>query len=253
MRLTRLLLMLLLSAVTAAALFGVASLLFSQRPNWRIFGSMLSVGLFSLTAMACAFVYERRTVRPLMVAGMVISAAALGVFLLGIWSRLLENERWMITLLLWAVALPIYGHQALTRFTNLWGLVRIATLVMILAMTTLLTAAIWLEWDDDLAARLLLSGSILMMLGIIATPVLYKVAGEKVRPRIETARTEISVECPRCLTRQSLPQGESRCRNCRLRFSIEIEEPRCPDCSYLLYQLTSPRCPSVAANSRRGR
>ena len=85
MRLTRILLIILLVAVTAAALFGIGSLLLADQVNWRILGSMLSVGLFSMTAMGCAFVLEKRVARLLMVAGMVISALGLALFLWQIW------------------------------------------------------------------------------------------------------------------------------------------------------------------------
>lgn len=55
--------------------------------------------------------------------------------------------------------------------------------------------------------------------------------------------TDISVVCPRCRTKQAIAIPQGRCGSCQLRISIKIEEPRCPGCNYLLYGLTSDRCP----------
>ena len=243
MRLTRILLILLLLAVTAAALFGIGSLLTASRLNWRILGSMLSVGFFSLTAMGCAFVFEKGVARVMMGAGLVISAAGLALYLWEIWTESLRSEELMLTAAIWAVALPVHGHIALTRFTNPFWLVRFGTLAMINVMAAILTLTLWSDAGSDFIARLIASGMILTLLGVIATPVLYKIAGDKVRPEPETTKLELNIECPRCRTRQTVGRGESRCVKCRLRFNIDVEEPRCPGCGYLLYQLTSPRCP----------
>jgi len=55
--------------------------------------------------------------------------------------------------------------------------------------------------------------------------------------------TEIVVVCPRCRKKQTLPLGDTTCTGCRLRISTRVEEPRCPTCDYLLFGLTSDRCP----------
>lgn len=243
MRITRTLLIILLLAVTAAALFGIGSLMMAQSLNWRILGSMLSIGLFSMTAMGCAFVFEKGVSRVMMGLGLLISAAGVALYLWEIWTESLRSEELLISIAIWAVALPVYGHVALTRFKNLFWLVRLGTLLMIILMAVVLTVVVWSNGGDDFIARLIASGMILTLLGVIATPVLHKIAGDKIRPEPETTKLELNIECPRCRTRQTLPQGESRCVRCRLRFNIDVEEPRCPGCGYLLYQLTSPRCP----------
>lgn len=57
------------------------------------------------------------------------------------------------------------------------------------------------------------------------------------------AMTDITVVCPRCRKRQSLPIGEAACGGCQLRISIRVEEPRCRTCDYLLIGRVSDRCP----------
>jgi ribosomal protein L37E len=54
---------------------------------------------------------------------------------------------------------------------------------------------------------------------------------------------EMTAVCPRCRRKQQLPIGDAACSACGLKISIRIEEPCCPECGYLLYQLTSDRCP----------
>ncbi|MCH8879125.1 MAG: hypothetical protein IID34_04495 [Planctomycetes bacterium] len=49
--------------------------------------------------------------------------------------------------------------------------------------------------------------------------------------------------CPRCGKKQNVAIGEANCVACDLRISTRIEEPRCRKCGYLLYKLTSDRCP----------
>ena len=55
--------------------------------------------------------------------------------------------------------------------------------------------------------------------------------------------SSISVVCPRCNKKQAIGVGDSVCVSCKLRISIRVEEPRCPKCDYLLFKLTSDRCP----------
>ncbi len=54
---------------------------------------------------------------------------------------------------------------------------------------------------------------------------------------------EMTVICPRCATKQSIRVGDEQCKQCGLRIHTRVEEPRCPQCDYLLYKLTSDRCP----------
>lgn len=64
---------------------------------------------------------------------------------------------------------------------------------------------------------------------------------------------KITLICPRCRKKQNLPIGDERCVACDLRISTRIEEPRCTKCGYLLYKLTSDRCPECGeeVGSRR--
>jgi hypothetical protein len=58
---------------------------------------------------------------------------------------------------------------------------------------------------------------------------------------------EVQLTCPRCSKAQTLPLGDSACCQCGLRFSINATEPQCLQCGYLLYGLSTPRCPECGA------
>jgi hypothetical protein len=54
---------------------------------------------------------------------------------------------------------------------------------------------------------------------------------------------DMTIVCPRCHKKQTIPIGDTRCATCDLRIFTRIEEPGCPKCGYSLYKLTSDRCP----------
>lgn len=54
---------------------------------------------------------------------------------------------------------------------------------------------------------------------------------------------DIQLICPRCQRQQILAIGKNHCAACGLRITLDIEEPRCAKCDYLLYRLTTNRCP----------
>ena len=94
-----------------------------------------------------------------------------------------------------------------------------------------------------LIERLAAAGGIVTGCGTLAIVVLARL-NRKVDLEPQTADlTRISVVCPRCSKKQLIGVGDSVCANCKLRISIRLEEPRCPKCDYLLFGLTSDRCP----------
>jgi hypothetical protein len=62
---------------------------------------------------------------------------------------------------------------------------------------------------------------------------------------------EITIICPGCDAKQTLPVGASSCSRCGLVIHTRIEEPRCAQCDYLLYMLKSDNCPECGTPVRR--
>jgi hypothetical protein len=60
---------------------------------------------------------------------------------------------------------------------------------------------------------------------------------------------ELQLTCPRCSKAQTLPLGNSACSQCGLKFSIQAAEPQCMQCGYLLYGLSTGRCPECGADA----
>ena len=62
-----------------------------------------------------------------------------------------------------------------------------------------------------------------------------------------TELVDIVVFFPRCRGKQQVQLGGAVCSRCGLRITISVEEPRCPTCEYLLFGLTSDRCPECGS------
>ena len=53
----------------------------------------------------------------------------------------------------------------------------------------------------------------------------------------------ITLYCPLCNKKQTLPLGASACGACGIKLDIKAEQPACRECGYLLYGETADRCP----------
>ncbi len=65
-------------------------------------------------------------------------------------------------------------------------------------------------------------------------------------PRYETEPVfikEITLVCPRCQKKQTLPLGESQCGQCLLHLAVKVAEPHCEKCGYILYNVPGSACP----------
>jgi len=102
--------------------------------------------------------------------------------------------------------------------------------------------------EGDMVGRFMQAAGIIASCGTLALLVLARI-NRKVDVEPGSADLgEISLVCPRCRRKQSLPVGNSICTSCGLRISIHVEEPRCAKCDYLLRGLTSDQCPECGAS-----
>jgi hypothetical protein len=239
-------------SVAAAAAIGILGIVSKRYGEPKLLATMMSIALFSLTALGSAIVLDKRVWRPLMWVSFVTSAIGLAIFIFMIYfdslfdwpaRRVIGQSAGIVATI--AIALPLSGLLALTRFEQaMLQFVRIVGVALVLLTAVVICAGVLELMDDDqFYFKFLGIMMILSALAIVCLPVLHKVAG--MPPPSETVASDVSIEivCPRCSMRQSVHSGPSRCAQCRLKFTIEVEEPRCPKCRYLLYQLTEPRCP----------
>lgn len=97
--------------------------------------------------------------------------------------------------------------------------------------------------DDHVLGRLASAAGIVAGCGTLALCVLFTMNRRLHYEPGSVELSEITVVCPRCRKKQSIHAGDSVCVACGLCISVRLKEPRCPQCDYLLYGLSSNRCP----------
>jgi hypothetical protein len=250
-------------SLSAAALIGIAVLLLPDLgPTEEILASTALFSAFSLVALCCAIVIEKRRLTPIMWTGIAAGAAALLAWLCLVWfhqtmagdwdERVARGAGVLTIIACWCaycglMALPRPSHP-IARGVQ-WGSIGIWAFLALIWILALCWET-WLEHlvesllGEDLALRLMGVLLILGACGTVVTPILWRVQALRAAASRESVPVELRMQivCPRCRTRQELLTGRSRCRECGLRIRITVEEPRCA-CGYLLYRLEGDTCP----------
>lgn len=256
MRLRKAFLWSMIVSLALAALLGISALIL---PRWfryddEILVSTVLFGAFSLVALVCASVLEKRRLVPAMWIGILAAAAALLVWLVLIWfdpalgwRAEMRVARIAGTFTIITVLLGQSGLLTLPRFDHPWaGGVRWMTIGVSSLLAATGTALVWSGWFDRHIDEWRVLGvlGILAACGTVVTPILWKVQAVRRAESAETipTRLQLQMTCPRCQSQQQLRTGPAKCDQCGLRITIEVEEPRCA-CGYLLYRLESNRCP----------
>jgi hypothetical protein len=244
-------------SLSLTALLGIAALILPRSgPHEEILASTGVFAAFSLVALLCAAVLERRRMVRLMWTGIACCLGATIFWLVIIWFH-----RWLTgsadenvartggTFTVAATGAALVGLLSLPRFDQRTPtIVRWSTVGLAAALGVYIVCMIWWwDWfdnyiDEDVLARTMGVLSILVACGSIVTPILWKV--QAVRHSVEkvSLRIKIGIECPRCHTHQSLLTGPTRCGKCGLHITVTVEEPRCA-CGYVLCHLESDNCP----------
>lgn len=149
----------------------------------------------------------------------------------------------VITLCIFTLALPVIAMVAKTRFAGPMQIVRRIGVITMLVAPSVITAVLWLRVYGDVPMKLTYITVTLAVLATVGLPLAHLFFGIKTPDSGTTTRLELTAICPRCLTSQTLPNGDSACHVCQLKFTLKVEEPACPACGYLLFKLTSPTCP----------
>lgn len=255
-----------IASLGLAALLGIAALLLPRYgPDEEILGSTALVAAFSMVALMCATVLERRNAVVYMWVGLGLAVAALLAWLSLIWFDRIMSwrvERVVIqisgTFTVPAVLAAQCGLLSLPRFDQRRAdIARWTTIGVAALLAAYIVILIW--WfdplermiDDDILLRALGVLVILSACGTVVTPILWKVQAVRRSGGVESIpfQTKVRVVCPRCEVEQVLMTGAGRCDTCGLRITITVEEPRCL-CGYLLHRLNSDRCPECGREIR---
>ncbi|MCH8153454.1 MAG: hypothetical protein IH830_13905 [Planctomycetes bacterium] len=256
MRLRKAFLWSMIVSLALAALLGISALIL---PRWyrydeEILLSTVLFGAYSLVALICASVLEKRRFVALMWTGLAAAGAALAGWLLLTWFHAAFHSRAEMrvariagTFTIITVLLGQSGLLTLPRFDHPWaGGVRWMTIGVSSLLAATGIALVWFGWIAQHIDEWRVLGvlGILAACGTVVTPILWKVQAARRAESADTIprRLQLQVTCPRCQSQQQLRTGPAKCAQCGLRITIAVEEPRCA-CGYLLYRLESNRCP----------
>ena len=260
MRLRKAFLWSMIVSLCLAALLGIVALLLPDfvRKEEQILVSTVLFALYSLLALCCSIVMEKRRLVTLMWVGIAGAAAGLGLWLVVIWFDPLmdgQTEENLVraagTFTTPAVLFAQCGLLLLPRLDGLWAAVMRRGTIVVSAMlaATIVFMIWWWDWidnyvDDELIARGMGVMGILTACGTVITPIVWKVQAVHRVGSVDSipSRLRIDIKCPRCKTQQQLRTGPAKCAKCGLRITVQVEEPRCT-CGYQLYRLESERCP----------
>jgi len=228
--------------------------------NWRQTGCVLSLfGALAVLALIGLGTGDRRHWRW---AGVVASVIACVMWLIDIWLSIESDPGFVVFCTLLSVA-AVVAHANLSLMcpltdTQRWvrsGTIAAAILAATLVDMIVLDDKLLRYGMDDPLGRFAGAAGIVAGCGTLALVVLAGINRKVDYERLSPELTEMVVVCPRCGKKQSIGLGDSVCTVCSLRISLRIEEPRCPKCDYLLYGLTSDRCPEcgTAVGTETGR
>jgi hypothetical protein len=164
------------------------------------------------------------------------------------------------------------GAQIVTYITCIAAALTYANVVL---LCPLQPAQIWLRWltiasgvatslfvsastylgpySNDVADRLAGACGIVAGCGLLALLVLARLNRRMlIAPNAMQDLREITLVCPVCKKKQTLPLGTAACADCRALIHIRIEDPKCATCGYSLLMLQSTVCPECGTPIETG-
>ena len=208
-----------------------------------LFGALAAVTLAGLGAV------DRRSWR---LGGIASGVVACTMWLLDIWIGAGSDLGFVIFCVLLSLACVVaHAHLcSMCPVTPDQQWVRVGTIAATVVTAILIDSIIADErlfniaTDYNVLGRFSAAAGIVAGCGSLALCVLARINRKVEYEQLSPELTEVTVVCPRCRKKQAVRiGGYSRCSACSLRILVRIEEPRCPTCDYLLYGLTSDRCP----------
>ena len=242
----------------AAVVISLAVYRAGQSPaalDWAVRGT-IAHGMLALMALAAFAALDRRHLRGLATAGLLLAGLMLAL--------LPVYVAWEIVSPLRMGPLNAQAHDHLRRLVEMGlltaGLFCLLPFVLIPKMKRVgrivqYTAVLYFVaaycgtllclWEVDTehverAVVTLLIPAVTCMFGVFVLHRFFEI--RQVDP-LSAVASLVYVCCPRCGAGQTLGLGEARCEQCRLRISIRVEEPLCPNCAFNLQGLARPVCP----------
>ncbi|MBN2475877.1 MAG: hypothetical protein JXB62_14795 [Pirellulales bacterium] len=227
--LKRVLLYSVIGALALCALLGIYCFLFGQfgETEAKILATTVGVCFYSLTAMACFAVLERRRSAVLAIPGLGTCAAGMLVLLGVVWLEGYKDEVAMKTAAVLAMFAVSFAQASLLSLAQLerklaWlsWIAYGAIFWLVIQLSVMLVG----EIDDEWLVRLAGALGILDGCASLTIPILYKLRGGPQPAAVEPAYTHVELTCPRCGRQGKLPVGAVKCSECSLRMRIEVRE-----------------------------
>jgi ribosomal protein S27AE len=220
--------------------------MFSRRTEDALLLALVAFPCAGL-ALACLPAWRHPRWRPVVVLGC-MAALATVVAMAGVLK--LHRQRWEDATALLFTTTALLAFLCLTTLARvrgrpLWALVaaRLAAVLMAGIIGTIILGDI----GPRFGVPVLLSATTLLACSTL-TLVMLHWRGAAQAPCVTTPAMALQLTCPRCGVSQHLPAGRAQCRECGLVLKITIEDETCSRCGYLLYGLTSARCPECGAD-----
>jgi hypothetical protein len=208
----------------------------------NLIGSGWAISLYGIVIAGClAGLGADR--RPWRWVGVVAAIVGCAMALVGIWKQLDQGSTAFVAVTGLAVVVAHANLACLCPLTLGQRWVRWGTIAATAATSLLIDLVVLTHQSIDVVARCAGAAAIAAGCGSIALLVLAALNRKISVATVPANVKAVALTCPWCQCKLSLPLGASSCAGCGLKFKIAIEEPRCPKCDYLLFMLTSDRCP----------
>ncbi len=191
---------------------------------------------------------DRRHWRSVGVAAAVI---ALVVAEAAVWGDSAHSEILLAPLIATAAWVALANCALRLELTQGQRWLRVATLVAAGATASLWVYVVWNGFDDDFAMRASSGCSIPTVCRALGLCIIARL-----NRRVDTAELprelrQITLYCPRCSKKQTLPLGAAACAACGLKLETKAEQPACHQCGYVLYGPAAQRCPECGTSAAK--
>ncbi len=231
-RLTRILLVSLLTTLGITAALGVIVLLGVEfgEMTWRILSFGLSTAYFCLTGLGCAVALERAVWQRFAKMGIALSTIAFLVTAVGIFTDFFDSEEFGKSCgILWMLS-AVFGYSCLMtlpRLSSKHAWMRITVIAMAFVLTAIFSYMLITELrglDEEFFFRVAGVLSVLIALGTLGIPVVSKLSALPATTQSSPEKPEeIQLSCPRCHKRQLLLFGGALCERCGLEIDVQIK------------------------------
>jgi len=222
----RIALIVLVVSVAASAVVGIVSLIagdFGQTESKVLLTSLCVTGA-SILAMACGAALDRARNPAVPVVGILLAVAGFGLVIVLVWLEGMQENGWKTaaTLLVFATSAAHASLLSLARLPPVHAWLRICAIAASVQLASLVSFALWGEFEEDWILRTMGVLAILLCAFTILVPVVQRFGRTKALPG--SGREAWIRYCPSCRTKLDLPPGAATCRGCGARFRVDYED-----------------------------